>query len=204
MGWEDAVANVAFAGLQPRWIGVDVDPPNHRFANVDAAHRRRIVGSRTQPTPTLLVPPVEDDLAVTGCVEPSNGDDAIRHGKRHTVSLLSTLSVTPRQESQLNVGLDHRVDAVRKRSMAVRASAPSIGGCSGPAGASVGATSVSASTRVPTVTGHGLHCEARRGEELTDLGGVLNDVQRHAADNHRVQHSVVSMGAGRAERPCPR
>jgi len=39
--------------------------------------------------------------------------------------------------------------------------------------------------RVPTVTRHGLHCEARDGEELTDLGGVLNDVQRHASDNHR-------------------
>src|SRR5262245_52108275 len=51
------------------------------------------------------------------------------------------------------------------------------------------------STPVPTVTGHGLHCEARGGEDLTDLGGMLNDVQRHAADNHREQHSVVSMRA---------
>src|SRR5690242_13232096 len=42
----------------------------------------------------------------------------------------------------------------------------------------------SRSTRVPTVTGHGFHCDARGGEELTDLGCVLNDVQRHAADNH--------------------
>ena len=40
-----------------------------------------------------------------------------------------------------------------------------------------------------------MHCDARSGEELTDLGGVLNDVQRHAADNHREQHAVVSMGA---------
>src|SRR5215475_10634504 len=30
---------------------------------------------------------------------------------------------------------------------------------------------------------------------MTDLGGVLNHVQRHAADNHREQHSVVSMRA---------
>src|SRR5215467_7744102 len=51
------------------------------------------------------------------------------------------------------------------------------------------------STPVRTVTGHGLHCDARGGEELTDLGGVLNDVQRHAADNHREQHPVVSIGA---------
>src|SRR5262249_26781506 len=50
-------------------------------------------------------------------------------------------------------------------------------------------------TRVPTVTGHGLHCDARGGEELTDLGGVLDDVQRHAAHHHREQHPVVSMGA---------
>jgi hypothetical protein len=54
--------------------------------------------------------------------------------------------------------------------------------------------SPSRSARVPTVTGHGLHCDARDGEELTDLGGVLNDVQRHAADNHREHHAVVSMG----------
>jgi len=40
-----------------------------------------------------------------------------------------------------------------------------------------------------------LHCDARGCEELTDLGGVLNNVQRHAADNHREQHAVVSMGA---------
>jgi hypothetical protein len=53
----------------------------------------------------------------------------------------------------------------------------------------------SLSTRIPTVTGHGLHCEARGGEELTDLRGVLNAVQRHAANNLRKQHSVVSMRA---------
>ena len=40
-----------------------------------------------------------------------------------------------------------------------------------------------------------MHCDARSGEELTDLGGVLNNVQRQAADNHREQHPVVSMGA---------
>src|SRR5258705_8620499 len=62
-------------------------------------------------------------------------------------------------------------------------------------GQSASAGSPSRSTPVPTVTGHGLHCKARGGEELTDLGGVLNDVQRHAADNHREQHSVVSMRA---------
>jgi hypothetical protein len=62
---------------------------------------------------------------------------------------------------------------------------------------SASAGSPSRSTRVPTVTGHGLHCDARGGEELTDLGGVLNDVQRQAADNHRVQHAVVAMGAGK-------
>jgi hypothetical protein len=33
-----------------------------------------------------------------------------------------------------------------------------------------------------------LHCDASGREELTDLGRVLNDVQRHAADNHREQH----------------
>ena len=40
-----------------------------------------------------------------------------------------------------------------------------------------------------------MHCDARGGEELTDLGGVLHDVQRHAADNHSEQHAVVTMGA---------
>lgn len=45
--------------------------------------------------------------------------------------------------------------------------------------------SPSRSIRVPTITGHALHCDPSGGEELTDLSGVLNDVQRHAADNHR-------------------
>jgi hypothetical protein len=40
-----------------------------------------------------------------------------------------------------------------------------------------------------------VHFDARGGEELTDLGGVLNDVQRHAADKHSEQHAVVAMGA---------
>jgi hypothetical protein len=92
MGWEDAVANVAFAGLEPRLIGVDVDPPNHGVANLDAAHRRWIIGSWTQPTPTLLVKVVEDSLPVTGRVEPSYGDDAVRHGKRHTLLPASDVS----------------------------------------------------------------------------------------------------------------
>lgn len=89
VGREDAVANVALAGLQPRLIRVDVDPANHSVANHDAAQRRWIIGFWAQPTPTLLVPPVENSLAVKGCVVPSNGDNAIRHGERHTLSVLS-------------------------------------------------------------------------------------------------------------------
>jgi hypothetical protein len=41
-----------------------------------------------------------------------------------------------------------------------------------------------------------LHFDARGGEELTDLGCVLYDMQRHAADNHSDQHAMVSMAAG--------
>jgi len=37
--------------------------------------------------------------------------------------------------------------------------------------------------------------DAGAGEELTDLGGVLNDVHRDAADKHSEQRVVVSMGA---------
>ena len=48
---------------------------------------------------------------------------------------------------------------------------------------------------VPTIAGHGLHFDSGGSEELADLGGVLKDVQRHTADNHAVQHAVVSMGA---------
>ena len=40
-----------------------------------------------------------------------------------------------------------------------------------------------------------MHSDARCGEELTDLGGMLNDMQRHAADKHPEQHAAVSMGA---------
>jgi hypothetical protein len=50
------------------------------------------------------------------------------------------------------------------------------------------------SSHVPTIARHGLHFDAGGSEELADLGGVLKDVQRHAADNHAVQHAVVSMG----------
>ena len=47
---------------------------------------------------------------------------------------------------------------------------------------------------VPTIAGHGLHFDSGGGQELADLGGVFKDVQRHAADNHSVQHAVVTMG----------
>jgi hypothetical protein len=47
---------------------------------------------------------------------------------------------------------------------------------------------------VPTVTGHGLHVDSGGSQELTDLGGVFNDVQSHAADKHSVEHAVESMG----------
>ncbi len=55
------------------------------------------------------------------------------------------------------------------------------------------------SSLVPTIAGHGSHLDPGGGEELADLGGVLDDVQREAADDHAVQHAVVSMGA--RERP---
>ena len=44
------------------------------------------------------------------------------------------------------------------------------------------------------VTGMGRTVTPAAVSELTDLGGVLNDVQRHAADNHREQHAVVAVG----------
>jgi hypothetical protein len=53
------------------------------------------------------------------------------------------------------------------------------------------------SAREPAVAGHGLHLDARGGEELTYLGGVLNDVQGQAAKKHSEQHPVSSMGAGK-------
>src|SRR5262249_24515279 len=71
-----------------------------------------------------------------------------------------------------------------------------LDGCR-PEGQSGSAGPRSWSIPVPTVTGHGLHCEARGREELTDLRGVLNDVQRHAADDDCKKHSVVSMRAGK-------
>jgi len=40
-----------------------------------------------------------------------------------------------------------------------------------------------------------LHFDAGGCEELTDLGGMLNDIQRHAADGQSEQHAVVPMGA---------
>src|SRR5271165_3076853 len=51
-------------------------------------------------------------------------------------------------------------------------------------------------TRVPTIARHGLHLDTGGGEELSNLRGVLNHVQRNAADNHAEQRAVVSMGAG--------
>jgi hypothetical protein len=47
---------------------------------------------------------------------------------------------------------------------------------------------------VPTIAGHGLHLDSGGSEELANLGGVLNDVQRYAADNHPIQRAVVSVG----------
>ncbi len=47
---------------------------------------------------------------------------------------------------------------------------------------------------VPTIAGHRLYFDSGGGQELADLGSVFKDVQRHAADNHSVQHAVVTMG----------
>src|SRR6185312_16581454 len=47
--------------------------------------------------------------------------------------------------------------------------------------------------RVSTIAGHGPHLDSGRSKELADLGGVLNDVQRKAADDLCVQHAVVPM-----------
>ena len=46
---------------------------------------------------------------------------------------------------------------------------------------------------VATIPGHGLHFDFGGSQELADLGGVFKDAQRHAADNHSVQHAVVTM-----------
>lgn len=83
MGWEDAVTDVALSRLQPRWLGVDVDLSDDAAVDLDAAHRLWIVGIWARPSPALLVSPVEHDLAVTGGVEPPNGDDAIGYWERH-------------------------------------------------------------------------------------------------------------------------
>ena len=61
--------------------------------------------------------------------------------------------------------------------------------------ASAGSSSRSAC--VPAVTGHGLHCDARSGEELTDLGGVLNLV--HASLKHlQSGASIIVIGSNAA------
>lgn len=39
-----------------------------------------------------------------------------------------------------------------------------------------------------------MHFDSGGGEELADLRGVLKDVERHAADNHSMEHAVVTMG----------
>ena len=44
------------------------------------------------------------------------------------------------------------------------------------------------------ITRHGSHLHSSGSEELAYLGGVLNYVQRHAADYHSVHCAVISMG----------
>ena len=48
---------------------------------------------------------------------------------------------------------------------------------------------------IPTIPGHGSHLDGC-SEELADLGGVFHDVQGDAADEHSVEHPVVSVRLG--------
>jgi hypothetical protein len=52
------------------------------------------------------------------------------------------------------------------------------------------------SVAVAAIAGHRLHLDSGGSEELTDLAGVLENVQWPAADNDSVWHPVVSMSAG--------
>ena len=57
---------------------------------------------------------------------------------------------------------------------------------------------------VPTIPRHGPHFDSGGSEELADLGGVLNDVQRDAADDHSVQHAGIDGYRAVAGPPPPR
>lgn len=50
------------------------------------------------------------------------------------------------------------------------------------------------SLQVSTIAGHWLHSDSGGCQELTNLGSVLEHVQRHAADDHAVGRPAVSMG----------
>src|SRR5215217_1802078 len=90
MAREDAVAEVSLAGVQPWLVAVDVDPSHHGALDLDAVGRRRVARLWTQPTPTLVVPSIDDRLSVGGCVERSQGDHAIQGEVLHVPSLLRT------------------------------------------------------------------------------------------------------------------
>src|SRR5215213_4710738 len=90
MAREDAVAEVSLAGVQPWLVAVDVDPSHHGALDLDAVRRRRLARLWTQPTPSLVVPSIDDRLSVGGCVERSQGDHAIQCEVLHAPSLLRT------------------------------------------------------------------------------------------------------------------
>ena len=73
-------------------------------------------------------------------------------------------------------------------------SLPDLGAPCGTTGIALARPGSESSSRVPPIAGHRLHFDSGGSEELADLGGMFKDVQRHAADNHSVEHAVVSMG----------
>ncbi len=91
------------------------------------------------------------------------------------------------------LGATHRLASVLRRRSRLGSSKPRHRRPSLTCGNQSSAAQRAGSHRVPTIAGHGLHFDASGGEELTDLGCVFNDVQRHAGDNHSEQGAAVSM-----------
>jgi hypothetical protein len=51
------------------------------------------------------------------------------------------------------------------------------------------------SAGVPPIAGHGTDLDPGRRDELADLGGVLEDVQRDATDHHAVERALGAVRA---------
>jgi hypothetical protein len=103
VGWEDRVADVGLAGLEPRRAEIGVDPADHVAVDLDARCRRRIRRARAEPTLALFIALVDDEWSVADRERPQ-GDDTVTGREHHRPSLAPTRRVPTLRDEAATIG----------------------------------------------------------------------------------------------------